>query len=87
MTQCPDTSHAEGLPNGVGGWWACGELVSLSSTQGMAERVGFFFFFCSQAWQTEQLRWLGRGRGEKKNEGNEKNQWLKYSVTRGGWVG
>lgn len=45
MTQCLDTSHAEGLPSWVGGWWACGELVSLSSTQGMAERVGFFFFF------------------------------------------
>ena len=66
MTQCLHTSHAEGLPSWVGGWWACGELVSLSSTQGMAERVGFFFFFCSQAWQTEQLRWLGRGQGEKK---------------------
>lgn len=56
----------------------------MSSAQGMAERAGLFFFFCSQAWQTEQLRWLGRGQGGK----NEKKEMKKISgssiVSQGG---
>lgn len=69
MTQCLDTSHAEGLPSWVGGWWACGELVSLSSTQGMAERVGFFFFFLQSGLADRAAQVAREGpRGKKMKE-------------------
>lgn len=55
--------------------------MSFPSTQVMPGRMGLLFLH-SQAWQTEQLRWLGRGQGKKTEKKEMKNQWLKYSVSR-----
>lgn len=69
-------------------WWECGELMSFSSIPGMAGRAPFFFFFFflqSQAWQTEQLRWLGRGQGKKMKE-NEKTSGSSILCHKG-WAG
>lgn len=58
----PMPAMLKGYPSGL-------EWVSFPSTQGVAGRAGSFF--CSQAWQTEQLRGLGRGQGKKtKKKGN-----------------
>lgn len=43
-------------------------------------------FSAESGLETEQLRWLGRGQGKKMKKKEMKNQWLKYSVSRGvGW--